>query len=44
MICSIVRNRKGDGRMFNFNHVTISVDKLEESLEFYKKFGFVIYK
>lgn len=24
--------------MFNFNHVTISVNNLEESLEFYKKF------
>lgn len=30
--------------MFNFNHVTISVNNLEESLEFYKKFGFVIHK
>ena len=30
--------------MFNFNHVTISVDNLENTLEFYKKFGFEIYK
>lgn len=27
--------------MFSFNHVTISVDNLDETLEFYKKFGFV---
>ncbi len=26
--------------MFNFNHVTISVDNLEETLNFYKIFGF----
>lgn len=26
--------------MFSFNHVTISVDNLESTLEFYKKFGF----
>ena len=30
--------------MFNFNHVTISVDNLEDTLNFYKKFGFIIYK
>ena len=30
--------------MFNFNHVTISADNLENTLEFYKKFGFEIYK
>lgn len=30
--------------MFNFNHVTISVENLDETLEFYKKFGFVEYK
>lgn len=30
--------------MFNFNHVTISVDNLENTLEFYNKFGFKIYK
>lgn len=30
--------------MFNFNHVTISADNLENTLEFYKKFGFKIYK
>lgn len=30
--------------MFNFNHVTISVDNLEKTLEFYKKFGFKIHK
>lgn len=26
--------------MFSFNHVSISTDNLEKSLEFYKKFGF----
>ena len=26
--------------MFSFNHVTISVDNLDKTLEFYKKFGF----
>lgn len=30
--------------MFSFNHVTISVDNLENTLEFYTKFGFKIYK
>lgn len=30
--------------MFNFNHVTISVDNLEKTLNFYKKFGFIIHK
>ena len=30
--------------MFHFNHVTISVDNLKNSLDFYKKFGFKIYK
>lgn len=30
--------------MFNFNHVTISVDNLANTLEFYNKFGFKIYK
>ena len=30
--------------MFSFNHVTISVENLDETLEFYKKFGFVKYK
>ncbi len=30
--------------MFNFNHVTISVDNLEDTLIFYKKFGFKLYK
>ena len=30
--------------MFSFNHVTISVENLDETLEFYKKFGFVEYK
>lgn len=30
--------------MFNFNHVTISVDNLENTLEFYKKFGFMLHK
>lgn len=30
--------------MFNFNHVTISVDNLEKTLQFYKKFGFEIHK
>lgn len=30
--------------MFNINHVTISVNNLEETLEFYKKFGFQKYK
>lgn len=28
--------------MFNFNHVTISVDNLENTLEFYRKFGFIL--
>ncbi len=30
--------------MFNFNHVTISVDNLENTLKFYKKFGFEKHK
>ena len=30
--------------MFDFNHVTISANNLEETLEFYKKFGFKKYK
>lgn len=30
--------------MFDFNHVTISVDNLEKSLNFYKLFGFEKYK
>lgn len=30
--------------MFSFNHVTISVDNLEKTLDFYKKFGFEDYK
>lgn len=30
--------------MFNFNHVTISVDNLEDTLNFYKLFGFEKYK
>lgn len=30
--------------MFNFNHVTISVDNLEETLNFYKIFGFEKHK
>lgn len=30
--------------MFSFNHVTISVDNLDKTLEFYKKFGFENYK
>jgi len=30
--------------MFNFNHVTISVENLKNTLEFYDKFGFKIYK
>ena len=30
--------------MFSFNHVTISVDNLDKTLEFYKKFGFEKYK
>ncbi len=30
--------------MFNFNHVTISVDNLENTLNFYKKFGFILHK
>ena len=29
--------------MFSFNHVTISVDNLDKTLEFYKKFGFEKY-
>lgn len=30
--------------MFSFNHVTISADNLEDTIEFYKKFGFQIHK
>lgn len=30
--------------MFDFNHVTISVNNLEKTLSFYRKFGFVLYK
>lgn len=30
--------------MFNFNHVTISVDNLEDTLRFYKLFGFKKHK
>lgn len=30
--------------MFNFNHVAISVTNAEESIEFYKKFGFKEFK
>lgn len=30
--------------MFNFNHVTISVNNLEDTLNFYKLFGFEKYK
>lgn len=30
--------------MFDFNHVTISVDNLEKTLNFYKKFGFIDHK
>ncbi len=30
--------------MFNFNHVTISVGNLEKTINFYKKFGFIIHK
>lgn len=30
--------------MFNFNHVTISVDNLENTLKFYQLFGFEKYK
>lgn len=30
--------------MFSFNHVTISADNLDKTLEFYKKFGFENHK
>lgn len=30
--------------MFNFNHVTISAEKLEKTIEFYNKFGFKLHK
>ena len=30
--------------MFSFNHVTISAENLDKTLEFYKKFGFEKYK
>ena len=30
--------------MFNFNHVTISVENLENTLKFYEKFGFKLHK
>lgn len=30
--------------MFSFNHVAISVDNLDKTLNFYKKFGFEKYK
>lgn len=30
--------------MFNFNHVTISVDNLEKTIKFYELFGFALHK
>lgn len=30
--------------MFSFNHVAMSVDNLDKTLNFYKKFGFEKYK
>lgn len=30
--------------MFNFNHVTISAEDLNKTIDFYAKFGFTIYK
>ena len=30
--------------MFSFNHVTISAENLEKTLEFYRKFGFENHK
>lgn len=30
--------------MFNFNHVTMNADNLEDTLDFYKLFGFGKYK
>jgi len=30
--------------MFNFNHVAISVNDLDKTLDFYKSFGFEKYK
>lgn len=30
--------------MFNFNHVTISVEDLNKTVEFYKKLGFIMHK
>lgn len=30
--------------MFGFDHVSISVDNIEETVEFYKKFGFQIHQ
>ena len=30
--------------MFNFNHVTISAENLDKTIEFYKVFGFVLHK
>lgn len=30
--------------MFDINHVTISIDNVNETIDFYKKFGFVMHK
>lgn len=35
---------KGGIKMFNFNHVAISVSNNKKSIEFYKKFGFKEFK
>lgn len=34
----------GGKKMFSFNHVTISANNLEKTLEFYKIFGFELHK
>ena len=36
--------KRGEYKMFNVNHVTISVRDNIRSIEFYKKFGFKILK